>query len=193
MSNRITKDTETRRQEIIDAARGLFEAKGIQRTSMMEIAQKVGVAKGLAYYYFSSKDALVQAIVEQFIYGVDSALTRIVGDDRLDFYRKFSAFLGIYFQTIQGNPAIFSYAPTDSRLFDLVSDRLSAIALARASQLLEQGMALGLVDIKYPEYMLKLLIRGLVNLYMEGIRDVGIYVTLIEQTLGLEHGRLRLE
>jgi AcrR family transcriptional regulator len=193
MSNRITKDTQTRRQEIIDAARGLFEAGGIQKTSMAEIAERVGVAKGLVYYYFASKDALVQAIVEQSISGVDSALTHIIADGRLDFYQKFAAFLGVYFQTIQGNPAIFSFASIDSRLFDLVSERLSAIALSHAGLLLEQGMALGLIDIEYPEYMLKLLIRGLVNLYMEGMRDVGIYVTLIEQTLGLEHGRLRLD
>ena len=193
MSNRITKAPETRRQEIIDVAKDLFGAQGIQTTSMTQVAEKVGVTKGLVYYYFASKDDLVQAIVEQFITSVDKSLTQIVGDEQMNFSDKFSAFIDAYFRTIQENPAIFSYTPTDPRLFNLVREQLSAIALTHAGSLLEQGMKLGLIDIAYPEFMLKLLIRGLADLYMEGIRDPQIYAILIEQTLGLKQGQLKRE
>jgi AcrR family transcriptional regulator len=192
MINRITKDPETRRQEIVDMAKSLFEEQGIPKTSMAEIADKVGVTKGLLYYYFKSKDELVQAIVEQLTHGIDKSLTQIIIDPQLDFPRKFKAFIGAYFQTIAENPVIFSTTPTDPQLFNLVREQLTSVALRHAGHLLNQGVKLGLIDIAYPEFMLKLLIKGLADLYMEGIRDPQIYAVLIEQTLGMKHGQLQL-
>jgi AcrR family transcriptional regulator len=192
MANRITKDPEVRRQEIIDVARELFETQGIQKTAMNEIAEKIGVAKGLVYYYFSSKEQLVTAVVEQFIAGLEVTLTQIILNDQLDFYQKFSAFLGVYFNAIENHPAIFTYSPNDPGLFSLIKDQMSTIALALASQLLKNAVEQGLVMIEYPEYMLKILIRGLGDLYMEGIQDPAVHATLIEQTLGLTRGKLGL-
>ena len=51
-------DTRTR---ILEAALELFRERGFAETTMREIAAKAGVASGLAYYYFDSKDAIVLA------------------------------------------------------------------------------------------------------------------------------------
>ncbi len=53
-----TRDT---RQTILDAAMALFRDRGFAETTMREIAARAGVATGLAYYYFASKDAIVLA------------------------------------------------------------------------------------------------------------------------------------
>jgi len=190
---RITKAPAVRRQEIIDAARKLFETKGISKTSMNEIAESIGVAKGLVYYYFSSKEELVELVVDQFIAGVDAALTGIMNDKQLDFYAKFTAILELYFNAIPRHPAIFSLSPGDPGVFSLIRDRLSGIALNHAKILIRLGSRLNLLQIEYPEYMLKILIKGLGDLYIEGIRDLRIHITLIEQILGIEKGRLAPE
>ena len=55
---RITKKPEIRRQEILDAALVLFGKNGYEKTSMADIAKYMGVAQGLCYRYFPSKEAL---------------------------------------------------------------------------------------------------------------------------------------
>lgn len=63
---RITKDPEERRQEILDAAMKLFSEKGYEKTSISDIAQSIGVAQGLCYRYFPSKEALFEAAVNHY-------------------------------------------------------------------------------------------------------------------------------
>ena len=58
------KSDETRTR-ILEAALQLFRQKGFDETTMREIAVQAGMATGAAYYYFSSKEALVMAFYEQ--------------------------------------------------------------------------------------------------------------------------------
>ena len=57
-----TKTTPTgTREKILEAALELFRERGFEQATMREIAARAGVATGLAYYYFESKDAIVLA------------------------------------------------------------------------------------------------------------------------------------
>ena len=56
---------EQTRQLIVDTALALFEEVGYERTTMRAIAAAAGVSVGNAYYYFASKDHLVQAYYER--------------------------------------------------------------------------------------------------------------------------------
>jgi AcrR family transcriptional regulator len=49
------------REKILEAALELFRERGFEQATMREIAARAGVATGLAYYYFESKDAIVLA------------------------------------------------------------------------------------------------------------------------------------
>ena len=55
---RITKNPKVRKQEILDTALKLFGEKGYENTSIADIAKAIGVAQGLCYRYFPSKEAL---------------------------------------------------------------------------------------------------------------------------------------
>ncbi len=50
---------------ILDALQKLLENQNIQKISVSDIAQTAGIAKGSIYYYFPSKDAIVEALVER--------------------------------------------------------------------------------------------------------------------------------
>jgi len=49
---------------IIDAALGLFSEKGFEATTMRAIAERAGVSLGNAYYYFESKEQLIQGFYD---------------------------------------------------------------------------------------------------------------------------------
>lgn len=61
---RVVKKPEERKAEMVAAATKLFAQQGFVRTSVAEIVSAVDVAKGLFYYYFTTKDDMVKAVVE---------------------------------------------------------------------------------------------------------------------------------
>lgn len=53
----------TKYNQILDALQELLETRSIHSISVSEIAQKAGIGKGSIYYYFPSKDAILDALV----------------------------------------------------------------------------------------------------------------------------------
>jgi len=56
----LTPRAQQTRAAITDAALELFRSHGYEATTMRAIAQRAGVSTGNAYYYFSSKEELIQ-------------------------------------------------------------------------------------------------------------------------------------
>lgn len=55
----------TKYDQILDALQDLLERKNLQTISVSEIAQQAGIGKGSIYYYFSSKDEILEALVKR--------------------------------------------------------------------------------------------------------------------------------
>ena len=56
-----------RREEIIAATRALYEEKGLARTTIQDIANRLGVARSLFYHYFPDKEAVTSAVLDAYI------------------------------------------------------------------------------------------------------------------------------
>ena len=61
---RIVKKPEERKSEIVATACQLFLSKGYDRTTMQDVMRHLGIAKGTIYNYFSSKEALLEAVID---------------------------------------------------------------------------------------------------------------------------------
>ena len=55
----------TKHTQILDALQELLQSRDIQSISVSEIAQQAGIGKGSIYYYFPSKDEILDALVER--------------------------------------------------------------------------------------------------------------------------------
>jgi AcrR family transcriptional regulator len=62
---RTPKTTEDRREQILDAALGVFANKGFDRASNKDIAREAGITTGLIYHYFASKGELLKSLLEE--------------------------------------------------------------------------------------------------------------------------------
>ncbi len=51
--------------QILDALQNLLAQKDIRNISVSEIAQEAGIGKGSIYYYFPSKDAILESLIER--------------------------------------------------------------------------------------------------------------------------------
>ena len=104
------KATRTR-SAIIDAALRLFRQSGYEATTMRAIAADAGVSVGNAYYYFASKEHLIQAFYDrtqlEHAHAAQAALaattdltTRIVSvtDAWLEVMEPYRAFAGTFFK-----------------------------------------------------------------------------------------------
>lgn len=60
------RPTETK-QRILDTARELFASKGVPKTSLQEIADRLGITKPALYYHFRSREELVRSIMQPLI------------------------------------------------------------------------------------------------------------------------------
>jgi AcrR family transcriptional regulator len=62
------------REHLVAVARQRFSAQGYAATSIEDIVQRAGVAKGALYHHFSGKDALFRAVYEAVLADVVSAV-----------------------------------------------------------------------------------------------------------------------
>ena len=58
------EELETRKREIIDAARACFLRSGFHRTTTDEICREASITPGGLYHYFGSKEELIAAVIE---------------------------------------------------------------------------------------------------------------------------------
>lgn len=64
---RTLKEPAQRRGEILDAAEQLFITKGYAKTTIIDILNAVGIAKGTLYYYYSSKEDILDAVIDRIV------------------------------------------------------------------------------------------------------------------------------
>lgn len=65
MVRKTKEDAEFTRHKIIHAAREVFLAKGVSKTSLEQIASHAGVTRGAVYWHFNNKAELFHAMREQ--------------------------------------------------------------------------------------------------------------------------------
>lgn len=77
---RIVKEAEIRKNEIMEAAANLFAEKGFDHTSITDILNAVGIAKGTLYYHFKSKEEIMDALIQQQSAQILSAAQKVAED-----------------------------------------------------------------------------------------------------------------
>src|SRR5688500_10027586 len=57
------KKSDVTRQRILDVAAHWFRTRGLAFTSLNDLAKQIGVKAASIYYYFDSKDALIEEVL----------------------------------------------------------------------------------------------------------------------------------
>jgi AcrR family transcriptional regulator len=76
-------DNDAREQRILDAAATLIMRQGYDKTTMSDVAEEVGVSRGVVYLHFESKEKLFEALVYREVqHYAQTWLERIEADPR---------------------------------------------------------------------------------------------------------------
>lgn len=66
-----------KRERLVQGASEVIYHQGVERTSLVDVAEQTGVPVGNIYYYFKTKDEIVDAAVESYSEGRKELLTRL--------------------------------------------------------------------------------------------------------------------
>ncbi|MCJ7823309.1 MAG: TetR/AcrR family transcriptional regulator [Anaerolineales bacterium] len=155
--SRTVKEYDVRRGEILTTAQDLFFSKGYEATTVQEIIDAVGIAKGTFYHYFDSKvdllDALILSMTELQLQNAKS----ILDEGELNAAQKmeliFSDTVGWKTENSEFFLDILRTWYSDDNLVVRIKLSFQAKLTMRAvlAQIVRQGVDEGIFDTPYPE------------------------------------------
>jgi AcrR family transcriptional regulator len=153
----------TREQDLIAATRALFDERGLQDAPIDEIARASGIARGLVYRVFSSKEELYVLTVTDYLRELDDALGAAILPDgepvaQLErwartfagFCERYPAFLDCALSLMR-RPAGELHAMVSESVWFRLGVAI-ATCVDHVSRLLAQGRDAGVFDVEDPEY-----------------------------------------
>lgn len=196
---RISKTYEERRKEILDVAEALFVTKGYLKTTVNDILQEIGIAKGTFYHYFKSKEEVMDAIVMRFVSAGVTAAKSIASNTNLTVHEKFLKII------MQQKPTTDVKKEMISQLHLINNAEMHHKSLVETIkrlvpvlvEVIEQGIKEGLLHTPYPKEAIEFLLVSSAFLFDDGLFDwqpneiiqkVQAFIYTMEVTLGAEKG-----
>jgi AcrR family transcriptional regulator len=157
-----------RERELVQATRALFDERGLQDAPIEEIARAVGIARGLIYRQFSSKEELYVLTVTDYLAELDGLLGEATSAD-LEPVAQLEAWAHAYVGFCLRYPAFLDCALSlmhrpagelREALSDSVWMRLGqgiASCVVHVSEILRAGARDGAFTVEDPDYMANVL------------------------------------
>ena len=92
-----------KRDEILDAAAQIFSQKGYHATSMQDIAEAVHLQKASLYHHVSSKQEILEALMERALQLLIAEMTMVIHED-LPPEEKLRRAMGSYLKALTDYP-----------------------------------------------------------------------------------------
>ena len=169
---RETKDSDERRKEFVDAAEKLFRENGIVDTTVNNIVRELNVAKGLFYYYFKSKDDVIDAISEKYAEAFNESMRKSMSaPDWSSRINQFTENCVLSFTELNRRLKGDSEGVDLSQLTMLSIEEARIASSRTLKNLLEEGNSNGMISVDNPEYYADLIVGGISYLVAKGNTD----------------------
>jgi len=160
-------DPEVRRQQFIKAAEELFRAKGYDKVTMSEIADRVGVSHGAYFYYYKSKEELMRAVLANSVMENRRYLEALASAGEKTALEKMRTLLSLTISAFSTEHEFmdFAYGYGNADIFreyTLMSREANVPLLV---EIIKQGNREGSFHVRYPEDTMKYLLFVFENLY----------------------------
>ena len=185
LSDRKLKERKVRQDLILDGALQVFKSKGIEGSTMDEIALEAGFGKATLYYYFKSKEEVFSAILTNGWKSLWDNLEPVISADNKSPRDTFVNILLCISDNVRSRPGLYEFlfnAPKkinfDSQDWRPYQERIYSVI----STLLEEGIKLGEFPKSKPEVLFKALGGLFMGLVLMG-KDKPVSKKDIEQLL----------
>jgi AcrR family transcriptional regulator len=207
-----------KRNAILDVAQQLVYSIGYERMTIQDLLDTLHISKGAFYYYFDSKPAVLEALVERAQADVEALLLPIARDSHLSALDKLQRFFPVLARwktarkdfLLELARVLYS---DDNALFRQKT-RLRAVTTVTPllTRIIHQGISEGVVTTAYPDEVSEVVICLVLDLgdtlarlllagesWHDGLDELGhmdrivaVYTDALERVLGVSPGSVPL-
>ena len=145
---------------ILDTAQELFMEQGFDQTSISQILEATQIARGTLYYYFSSKEEIMDAIIERTIEGAFTASQAFADNRELTVLERLAGSMAALNLNHQEGEEVLLHLNQPQNA--LLHEKTNQILLERAPQILlpiiQDGIAAGDMKTDYPYESLEMVL-----------------------------------
>ena len=187
------KKGERRKQELLQIAYRMFVEKGYDNTSVDEIIAEAGIAKGTYYYYFPSKEATLEAVIDMMIDEEAGRAKAVVGSP-MPVPQKVAAVI-YSFRPVQGEESIANAVEAEENivLHEKLNKRIISEATPILAEVVREGIEQGIFDCGQIEER----VRMVLILSAQAFDDSNVtedsvtaFMDIVEKTFGAQPGTM---
>ena len=179
------QDTE---KKILEAAKEVFQQKGMDGARMQEIANAAGINKAMLHYYFRSKQLLFEAVFKNAFSLLSPQLNKVLNDDS-SIEEKVKSFTHNYISFMKKHPYLPNFIIQESNrnpaFFEMIQDSKGFPSLDKfkkqVAQEVEEGILrpidgeqlfVTIVSLNIFPFVAKPLIRGFMKLGVDDFEQL---------------------
>jgi AcrR family transcriptional regulator len=212
---RIIKKYDERRTEFLNTAQELFFTKGYEQTAVETIIKKMGLSKGTFYYYFKSKEDLLDALIKRLSEKILEEVKKIVDREDLDaitkLNRAYAVTRSVKLENLELLKVLLKVLYDDKNIlfrFKIYRSSLEILA-PEFSKIIRQGIKEKAFNTPYPDEAARLIFEiaytfseRIPNLILgsdknpknldKAEKEFRVYENAIERIIGAEEGTVKI-
>ncbi|MBN2168160.1 MAG: TetR/AcrR family transcriptional regulator [Actinobacteria bacterium] len=196
---RVKKPPMERKAELVETAQELFFKNGYDATAVSDIVKNAGVAQGTFYWYFKSKEEILDAVAEKFAGVIFKGIEKVAEDEDMPADQKIWAIFGAAESSVEKGGKIVEefHSPKFSRYHDRIARHFLKRLIPVLTKVIYEGREQGIFDTPSPEMAaIFILAPGLYtdeDIPFEGRKSIehfsDEYMDIIGRVLGLSPER----
>ena len=187
--------------ELIDTAESLFSQKGYDDTAVSDIVKKINVGQGTFYYYFKSKEDILEGVAEKIVTPIAENIQNISKGNE-DPATKINFILNCILKAASSDTGFMKlmHHKGNYLLHDKLEEALEARISPSIAEVIMKGMEEGIFNMKYPKesFILLLFSTLYISYHFSGTNEArermrAAFEEITARVLGVKDYRFHLE
>ena len=187
------KKGERRKQELLQIAYRMFISRGYENTSVDEIIAEADIAKGTYYYYFETKEQMLEEVIGMMIDQEMEAAGRILQAE-IPVPQKIIGMISSLRPTQEERPIEGALMqPENIVMHEKIRKKIVEMAVPLLSKVVEEGIGQGIFACDNIAERVRMLLVISSSTFDEGCfteRDIEVFIDMTEKLLGAESGTM---
>ena len=184
---------ERRKQELLKIAYRMFIQKGYEETSIDEIIAEAHIAKGTYYYYFPSKEATLEEVINMMI-NDEVERAKAVLSAQIPIPQKLvGVIVSLRPEQDESNIANALNQKENIIMHEKINRRIVDEAVPILAEVVSEGIAQGMFTCDHIEERVRMILIMGQHLFDNGNfseGDIEVFIDMVEKTLGAQQGTL---